>query len=116
MNHSRLDTTRPGAPPVDPTVVSAEDVARIDVLQELLMTLNDPAASARAIGRHVEQSPVLRARIAARFRQRWGERDLPRRPADQIAALGNRELEGVLFQLLEDIVMLHTEMTSPVEP
>ena len=96
----------------DPTEVRAEDVARIDVLQELLLTLNDPAASAVAIGRHVEQYPVLRARLEARFRQRYPDRVPPRRPSAQVAALGNRELEGVLFQLLEDIVAFHTERSA----
>jgi hypothetical protein len=95
----------------DRTEVRAQDVARIDVLQKLLLTLNDPAASASAIAGHVEQYPVLRARVEVRFRQRHGDRALPR-PAAQIAALGNRELEAVLLELLEDIVTFHSERSA----
>jgi hypothetical protein len=110
MSRSTAQVLRPGAslPEEDRTLVRAEDIDRIEVLQELLLTLNDPAASARAIGRHVELYPVLRARIEVRFRQRFGERELPRISA-QIATLGNRDLEGVLLQLLEDIVTFHSE-------
>lgn len=110
MNRSILHAPGLSAPTpeADPTQVRATDIERIDVLQELLLTLNDPAASARAIAQHVEQYPVLRARIAVLYRRRYGDRQLPRTAA-QIATLGNRELEGVLFQLLEDIVTLHSE-------
>jgi hypothetical protein len=113
MNRSPLHALGPIAatPETDPTEVRGQDVERIGVLQELLMTLNDPAASARAIAQHVEQYPVLRARIAVRYRQRYGDRALPRTSA-QIATLGNRELEGILLQLLEDIVTFHSERSA----
>jgi hypothetical protein len=113
MNRSRVRSLHPNAsvPEEERTEVRAQDVERIDVLQKLLATLNDPAASAQTIAGHVEQYPVLRTRIEARFRQRYGERALPRTSA-QIAALGNRELEGVLFQLLEDIVTFHSERSA----
>ncbi len=113
MNRSPVRSLRPtvSIPEEDRTQVRAEDVDRIDVLQKLLVTLNDPAASAQAIAAHVEQYPVLRARIEVRFRRRYGDRALPR-PAAQIAALGNRELEGVLLQLLEDIVTFASERSA----
>jgi hypothetical protein len=115
-NRSLLQSARPTAPSIPPdrsdrTEVRAEDVARIDILQKLLTTLNDPAASASAIAGHIEQYPVLRARIEVRFRQRHAGRDVPR-PAAQIAAIGNRELEAVLLQLLEDIVTFHSERSE----
>jgi hypothetical protein len=109
MNRSLLPAKGSAAAPRedDPTQVCARDVERIGVLQELLMTLNDPAASAGAISQHVENYPVLRARIAVLYRKRYGDRALPRTSA-QIAALGNRELEGALLQLLEDVVEFHS--------
>jgi hypothetical protein len=112
MNRSPLALALPLPEPSpeveDRTLVVAEDVERIQVLCDLLLALNDPAASARTIAKYVEQYPVLRARIEVRYRQRCGDRALPR-PASQIATLGNRELEVVLLQLLEDIVTFHCD-------
>jgi hypothetical protein len=112
MNRSSLVTVSEEASlEEDPTRVRPEDLDRIDVLCELLLTLNDPAASARTIGKYLERYPVLRARVEARYRKRYGaDRAIPR-PSGQIAALGNRELEAVLLQLLEDIVTFHCERT-----
>jgi hypothetical protein len=98
-------------PPVreDPTRVAAADLGRIDQISALLSTLNDPRAGADALARHLSAIPVLQARIAARFAA-----DYPNRKnhgiAQQIALLGNRVLEGILFELLEDIVTLHSEV------
>jgi hypothetical protein len=92
----------------DPTRVTAKDLARLDSLSGLLSTLNDPRAGADALARHVSSIPVLEARIAARF-----AKDYPSRKrhgiAQQIALLGNRVLESILLELLEDIVTLHSE-------
>jgi hypothetical protein len=108
--NAAMNPLLPSIDPVDDSEarVSARDVERIDVLQELLLTLNDPAASAQTIARHVERYPVLRARVERRYRQRYGERALPRTSA-QIVTLGNRELESVLLQLLEDVVAFHCD-------
>jgi hypothetical protein len=113
MNRAALANALPDESSLeeDRTRVRPEDLERIDVLCQLLLTLNDPAASARTIGQYLERYPVLRARIEARYRHRYGERVVPR-PSGQIAALGNRELEAVLLQLLEDIVTFHCETTS----
>jgi hypothetical protein len=110
MNRPTVLGARPAAvePPEDPTTVRDQDVERLSVLQDLLLTLNDPLAGARKIAWHVEQYPVLRARIAARYRHLHGARVLPK-PTEQIATLGNRELEQLLLQLLEDIVTFHCE-------
>jgi hypothetical protein len=113
MNRPTMLGARPLATetPADPTAVRDQDVERIDVLQGLLLTLNDPLAGARNIAWHVEQYPILRARIAARYRHLHGGRALPR-PTEQIATLGNRELEQLLLQLLEDIVTFHSERSA----
>lgn len=83
------------------------------MLHALLRTLNDPRASAISVARHVEQLEVLAARIEERFIQRKGS-PAPRL-AEQIALLGNRELEGVLLTLLEDVVALHSELADGAE-
>ena len=96
-------------PSPDELQVSAADVGRIDVLQSLLATLNDPRASAHALARDAERFPVLQARIEVRYRSRAsGAQGI--RLAEQIARLGNRELEGILLELLEDLVVVGSEL------
>ena len=103
-------SVRPSKPPSGEDLrVAPVDVERIDILQALLLTLNDPRASAGELVRHIQQSRVLSMRIDARFRQRYANREAPKL-AEQIAILGNRELESVLMELLEDIVALHSQM------
>jgi len=108
MNHSRRDTT---TAPDDLTRVTVDDLERIGALQSLLSTLNDPRAGADVLARHIAAMPVLKARVESRFKQHhpnFKKHGL----AQQIALLGNRVLEGILLELLEDLVMLH----SDVEP
>jgi hypothetical protein len=104
----RRDTNHPVQ---DPTRVTAQDFNRIDQLSALLSTLNDPRAGADALARHVSAIPVLEARIGARFSQDYPNRKRPG-IGQQIALLGNRVLESILLELLEDIITLHSE-TEP---
>lgn len=92
--------------------VDRTDLDRLDSLTALLLTLNDARASAPKVARHVAGLEVLTARVGDRFIQRKGL-PLPRL-VEQIALLGNRELEGILLTFLEDIVALHSE--SDVDP
>ncbi len=92
-------------------VVSAADVERLDVLQSILTTLNDPRASAAALARDAERFPVLAARIGARYRARVSGSHAPRL-AEQIVRLGNRELEAILLELLEDVVIVGSELAE----
>jgi hypothetical protein len=96
-------------PPADATAVTVADLARISALQSLLVTLNDPRAGADVLARHVAAIPVLAARVAQCFAQHHPNRSR-HELAQQIALLGNRKLEGVLLELLEDIVTLHSEV------
>jgi hypothetical protein len=108
MNPLRRDTP---CRPEDPTRVTLEDLDRIGALQSLLSTLNDPRAGADVLARQIAGIPALKARVEHRFKQHhpnFRRHGL----AQQIALLGNRVLEGILLELLEDLVMLH----SDVEP
>ena len=96
-------------PPADPTTVTVADLGRISAVQSLLATLNDPRAGADVLARQVAAIPVLAARVAEFFAQHHPNRSRYEL-AQQIALLGNRKLEGVLLALLEDIVMLHSEV------
>jgi hypothetical protein len=100
----------------DPARVTVDDLGRIDQISALLSTLNDPSAGAGALARHIESIPVLRERIAIRFARRTTttSRRTKTDVAQQIALLGNRVLESVLLELLEDLVTLHSE-TKPNE-
>jgi hypothetical protein len=108
MNPLRRDTP---CAPADPTRVTVYDLDRIGALQSLLSTLNDPRAGADVLARHIAAIPVLKARVECRFKQchpNFKKHGL----AQQIALLGNRVLEAILLEVLEDLVMLH----SDVEP
>ena len=99
----------PRATPGDPTEVTVADLGRISVVQSILKTLNDPRAGADVLARQIAAIPVLKVRVARRFVQHHPNRALPE-IAQQIALLGNRMVESILFELLEDLVMLHSEV------
>jgi hypothetical protein len=107
MNSSMRRDAKPA--PADSTQVTVGDLGRITVVQSILKTLNDPRAGADVLARQIAAIPVLKARVAQRFAQDHPNRTPPEL-AQQIALLGNRTLEGVLFELLEDIIMLHSEV------
>jgi hypothetical protein len=110
MRRRLVSETRPHKPPSAADLqVAAGDLEHIDILQALLATLNDPRASAGQLVRHIQQSRVLSSRIEARFCQRQANREVPGL-TEQIALLGNREIESVLLQLLEDIIELASQM------
>jgi hypothetical protein len=111
MKRPPLPQDRVSAPTPAQLRVSASDLERLDAIQGLLTTLNDPRASAGSLARYVQESSVLSARIEDRYRQRNIGKNPPRL-AEQIAILGNREIEGVLLELLEDIVALHSELKT----
>jgi hypothetical protein len=109
MTRSQHPDTPASQAPGGAVRVTARDVARLDVLQRLLTILNDPQASAGSLARHVEPSSVLAARVEARFCVRNPGRTAPSL-VQQIAILGNREIEALLLELLEDIIVLHSEL------
>jgi hypothetical protein len=96
----------------DPARVTRADLARIDTISSLLGTLNDPRAGADVLARHVSDIPALKARISQRFLR--SNPGLTRHGlAQQIAMLGNRVVEGILLELLEDVVALHSDLQEP---
>jgi len=94
------------------TEVSAEDLRHLDVLERILALLDEPAASATELARLVDQMPVLVARLRMRFTaRRTSNRPNPgpSTVASELAMLGNRDFEVVLFELLEDLTCLRAE-------
>lgn len=92
----------------DSTRVVLADLARLEAVHTLLSALNDASASAATLAALVERVSPLRARLAARFRARFPSRTLPR-IAEQLALLGNHELEHSLLELLEDLTQLRSD-------
>ena len=89
--------------------VGKEDLGNLSALHRLLTRLNEPAASATALSGLVDGIPVLSARLHERF-QRMRGRD--ERTSQILSLLGNRELEGMLMQLLEDLTILHADLSE----
>lgn len=97
--------TKAQAPRKDSTRVVLADLARLEAVHTLLSALNDASASAATLAALVERVSPLRARLAARYRARFPSRSLPR-IAEQLALLGNHELEHSLLEVLEDLTQL----------
>ena len=91
--------------------VQPAHLARLDVLKELLVALNDSMVAAGRLAAYANKLPPLRARIIRRFAVRFPARALPSL-TEQIAALGNRELEAILLGLLEDLTILRADLTG----
>jgi hypothetical protein len=91
------------------TRVKPEDLQHLQVLHSMLRVLNDTLAGAPEIAQHVERFPTLKARVIRQFAKGSKKRPLPPL-AQQIAALGNRQFEEMLFTLLEDLTMLQAEL------
>ncbi len=89
--------------------VKAEHLTQLAVIRGILSALNDSHIGADQIARMVEAMSPLRARLALQFLGRFPDGDLPV-VGEQIARLGNRELEAVLLALLEDLTILHSEL------
>jgi hypothetical protein len=95
----------PEVPDESAAQVKRADLSRLNVLHDLLRVLNDPLAGAQQIALHVGRLPCLRARVTRRFAERLAGRSIPSLP-EQVAALGNRPLEALLLELLEDLTEL----------
>ncbi|SRR5258708_5377510 len=102
----------PELPDETATQVRRSDLDKLDILHDLLRVLNDPLAGAPEIAQQVGRLPCLRARIVRAFAARFParvERVVPKLP-EQVAALGNREIERVLLALLEDLTELRADL------
>jgi len=95
---------------VDPsdTKVQAKHLKDLDKIHELLSALNDPYAS-KNIGALVTRIPILAARCVAKAGARSSKIEI--NSLDHaITLIGNRGLETVLFELLEDLTMFKSKL------
>lgn len=95
------------------TEVAVSDLRHLAVVRRILALLDEPAASAKALAKLIDEMPVLAARLGERFVSsslRYEETTTTTQ--SELAFLGNRHLESVLFQLLEDLTMLSAEQAG----
>lgn len=88
-----------------------EDIADLAPLQELLAALNDPYCSTPRVHQLVGRLPRLSARCI-RAAKLTRDPDKVRTLDQALRFLGNRGLEGVLLQYLEDLTILSAEIDS----
>jgi hypothetical protein len=91
------------------TEVTTADLEHLDVVRRILFVLDEPAASASALATLVDEMPVLAARLGDRFLE--GLRVKTTTQAE-LAYAGNRRLEAVLLELLEDLTALRAEQAG----
>jgi HD-like signal output (HDOD) protein len=96
-------------PPDSACQVSAGDLKRLEAIHSLLEALRDPLASSKLVEHRVKQIPVLTARMI-----RFAKRGAPARNittlGGALAIVGNRGLETVLLELLEDLTVLRADI------
>jgi hypothetical protein len=91
--------------------VQAGDLRCLPLVKQVLSELNDPYTGAVRLADLVDQIPALAARCrrAARQRRPTAELDNMERT---LMIIGNKGLEKVLFELLEDLTVLKAELGS----
>lgn len=89
--------------------VNKDDLKRLGQVKELLALLNDPYIGPYRLVEYVEALPVLAARCrreASNYRPRAEVQRIER----ALNVLGNRGLEKVLLEFLEDMTVLRSEL------
>jgi hypothetical protein len=89
--------------------VRKEHLKDLGAIQDLLFTLNDPYAAGLDLSRHIENIPLLKARLLRAARIKTGHLDLDNL-GSALMFLGNKGLEAELLQLLEDMTIAKFEL------
>lgn len=88
--------------------IKADHLKQLGPIRNILTALNDSGSGAAEIAHFVDSLEPLRARMTLTFLRRFPDMDPPAIP-EQMARLGNRELEAVLLALLEDLTVFSAE-------
>ncbi len=91
--------------------VSANDLKRLSLVKELLVLLNDPYVGPYKLAETITNIPVFAARCrreAALSRPRTEVEDIER----ALNVIGNRGIEKVLLELLEDMTVLKSDLEA----
>jgi hypothetical protein len=97
-------TQRPSLP--TKTEVGIEDLQHLGTLHNLLSALNDQYASVSKLAMLTSGSPVLTARVMKHAKNRLAATDTLHAA---LQLIGNRGLEKVLLEYLEDLTTLKAE-------
>ncbi len=89
--------------------ISEDDLQRLGALHNLLAALNDPLASRRKLQMLTAFSPVLTARVVRHAQARTASIDSLEAA---LTLIGNRGLETVLLQFLEDLTVYKGELEA----
>ena len=89
--------------------VALEDLEHLNVLHDLLAALNDEYASVSKLAMLTSFSPVLTARVMKHARNRSNNVDTL---AAALQLVGNRGLEKVLLEFLEDLTIFKAEQEA----
>jgi hypothetical protein len=89
--------------------VGVEDLDRLPMLHSLLGALNDEYASVRKLAMLTASIPVLTARVVRHARTRSSSVDSL---AAALQLIGNRGLEMVLLEFLEDLTALKADLEA----
>jgi hypothetical protein len=102
----------PPSPPKAPssTKIGAEDLKHLGPVHQLLTALNDPFASRGKIEMLIRSIPVLSARILVQAREQWPTVD---QLSQALTRFGNRGLERILLEFLEDLTIYKSEHEDP---
>ncbi|HEY2405613.1 MAG TPA: hypothetical protein VGI10_06410 [Polyangiaceae bacterium] len=91
--------------------VKPQHLKELGKIQDLLRALNDPYAAGQSVERLVEKIPILAARCLNKAISRSTKIQI--NSLDHaIRLIGNRGLEGVLLELLEDLTIAKSQMDS----
>lgn len=100
--------------PDPPTAVEPQDLKHLPALHGILATLNDPAAGVNQLARLCAQLPSLAGRVVIAAR-----RVAPHHGIDHVdralKIVGNRGLESVLMEYLEDLTILKADLEEAIQ-
>ena len=97
----------------DDCKVQPADLKRLDLVRDMLQLLNDPYVGPFKLSDIVEHFPVFAARCrreAALFRPRREVENIER----ALNVIGNRGIEKVLLELLEDLTILKSDLEGKI--
>lgn len=106
-----MATKRTAKQPPNKLDVTPAHLEDLGAIQDLLLTLNDPYAAGLDLSRHIENIPLLKARLVRAARIKTGHLDLES-VSSALMFLGNKGLESELLQLLEDMTIAKFELAG----
>lgn len=102
---------RPSLPGPAAMRVSSQDLTHLADVLKMLSVLNDQFAAADDLAPHVAQMPSLAARVTRTYHAMFIGRILPPLRA-QLGGIGNRKLEALLLEYLEDLTILRADLAE----